>query len=207
MNTELYLLRHGEPKIKNSLLGKTDARLTPLGWKQLYASMKSTSGVTKIISSSLLRCSEFAKEWASGKQLPIEINDDLQECNFGEWDGISFEQIKQNDPENLSRFLVEPASFTPPGGEALIDFQRRIRRVTEEILNQNAEEKILIVTHAGVIRCLISWCLKMDQLSPVPFQNIAIDYASLTRISIYHGEELFPQLKSMNLVTNIVREK
>ena len=203
MNTELYLLRHGQPEIGNVLLGKTDAALTSTGWAQLCTAAESLKQITKLITSPLVRCSEFAKHWASKTDIPIEINRDFQECDFGDWDGQSFDLIKEKYSAELSRFLIEPASFTPNGGEALADFQKRIRTGINELLSKNGGEKVLLITHAGVIRCLISWCLKIDSLSSVSFQNIAIDYGSITHISIYHGEQLFPQLKSMNVIRNV----
>ncbi len=199
MNTELYLLRHGEPELRNVLLGRTDAQLTPCGWQQLCATTEPLKEITQLVTSPLLRCSEFASYWASKMDLPIETNRAFQECNFGEWDGQSFEVIRKKQSTELSQFLIEPANFTPNGGEALADFQKRIRGAIEELLLRNTGNKILLITHAGVIRCLVSWCLKIDSLSSVTFQNIAIDYASLTHISVYHGEQLFAQLKSMNL--------
>lgn len=203
MNTELYLLRHGEPEIRNALLGKTDAKLTPLGWKQLCTAAESINEIAKLITSPLARCSEFAEHWASKTGVPTETNRAFQECDFGDWDGQSFDVIKENYSSELSQFLIEPASFTPNGGETLADFQQRVRIGINVLLTKNAGKRVLLITHAGVIRCLISWCLKIDNLSSVPFQNIAIDYGSVTHISVYHEEQLFPQLKSMNIIRNV----
>lgn len=203
MNTELYLLRHGEPEIRNALLGKTDSPLTSFGWKQLCNMAERLTGITNLVTSPLVRCSKFATYWASKFGVPLEINSDFQECNFGEWDGLSFDMIKEKYSSGLSHFLIEPENFTPNGGEALIDFQERVRNGINDLLVKNAGKKVLIVTHAGVIRCLVSWCLKIDPLSSVPFQNISVDYGSVTHISVYHGEQLFPQLKSLNVNRNI----
>ena len=203
MSTELYLLRHGEPEIQNSLLGKTDAKLTSFGWKQLCTAAESIKEIAKLITSPLVRCSDFAEHWASKTGVSIEINRAFQECDFGDWDGQSFEAIQEKHSSELTQFLIEPASFTPNGGETLTDFQQRVRVGINVLLTKNAGKRVLLITHAGVIRCLISWCLKIDNLSSVPFQNIAIDYGSVTHISVYHGEQLFPQLKSMNITRNV----
>ncbi len=202
MNTELYLLRHGEPEIRNTLLGVTDSELTSLGWRQLCTAAESLKAMTKLITSPLVRCSKFAEYWASKMGLPIEINHAFQEYDFGQWDGQSLEDIQIKHSVDLSLFLNDPASFPPKDGETLTDFQKRVRTALDHLLNENAGNRLLLITHAGVIRCLISWCLKIDPLSPIPFQNIAIDYGSITHISIYHGEALFPQLKSMNITRN-----
>jgi len=203
MNTELYLLRHGEPELRNALLGKTDTQLTSLGWKQLFAAAESLKNTTKLVTSPLIRCSQFAEHWSTKTGVPIDTNPAFKECDFGDWDGRFFEEIEEKYSTELSQFLSDPASYTPNGGEALADFQQRVRTGIHELLSKNAGQKLLMITHAGVIRCLISWCLKIDNLSSVPFQNIAIDYGSVTHISVYHGEPLFPQLKSMNVIRNV----
>ena len=132
-------------------------------------------------------------------KLPLEIISDFQECDFGEWDGLKYEEIKNNDPQGFASFISNPSQHMPKGVESLIDFHDRIRRAVVNLLEKYNSKKVLIVTHGGVIRCLVSWCLNMDKESSVPFQNISIDYASLTTINVYHGEPLFPQLKSMNV--------
>lgn len=135
-----------------------------------------------IVSSPLRRCLDFSKTYSEEKALPLRVVDDFQEIYFGDWEGKTAEEI---DIETLKRFYQPPFDYAPPHGESVLDFQRRVVSAWQSLLKSQPGKNILLVTHAGVIRILFSFLLK------IPIEKsfaIEVDYASLTRFTCYHAD-------------------
>lgn len=205
--TEIFLVRHGQPVLQNALLGSTDSPLSELGWSQLEASAKSLPDVDAIVASPLSRCAAFAQQHAADCELELLIDGSWKECDFGEWDGKTYQSLYQSHPSQVEAFFTSPDKNTPPRGEMLMDFCARVEAALNKLLEQYKGQKVALYTHAGVIRTLVAWCLKMDYASGLQFRRFAIDYASITHLSIFHSEQesaqnekLFPQLMSLNHV-------
>lgn len=198
MKTEIFLVRHGEPQLKNVLLGSTDCDLTDFGKTQLKYLYDQPNKFDQIISSPLKRCADFAKEWSDSIQCSLTIDSSWKEYDFGDWDGLSYQQLKEKYPEEFSNFTKKPTKYFPPNAESVIDFSKRLERNILQLVNDYQGKKIAMITHAGVIRSLVAWCLNIDYQSGVQFQRFTVDYASMTQISFYHGNEIFPQLINLN---------
>lgn len=198
--TRLLLVRHGEPVFRNGLLGKTDSDLTERGYSQLLNTCQQLPRFDFTITSPLIRCRKFAEEFCKDNQQDIQVNENWQECDFGDWDGLSHQNVIDKWDDEYRQFLSDPSVITPPNGESLSEFGMRIQKALKHLLNDHQGKTILLLTHGGVIRCLVGWCLAMNlpEQAKVPFQRIKVDYASLTEISIFHGDELFPQLVQLN---------
>ena len=201
MNTQILLLRHGQPALQNCLLGKTDCKLTQLGWQQLEISTVLLKDITVVITSPLMRCKQFAMDYAIKNGIDFECVDGWQECDFGEWDGFKYEALHQNYEQDFSNFNSQPHQFTPPNGEPLQVFNDRVEHSLQQLLIEHSGKKILLVTHGGVIRSLVAWCLNMKRLSNEPFQRLSVEYGSVTQIDIFKDvktAEIFPKLISLN---------
>ncbi len=198
MNTRLILLRHGQPERQNCLLGRTDCSLTELGWQQMVKSVLAVRGIDRVITSPLLRCKLFAVDYATKNSIPLDHESAWQEFDFGDWDGISYEKLQREYNEQFSKFIAEPEACSAHNGELLSDFNHRIDGGLKRLLVKYSNKKILVVTHAGVIRNLVAWGLGMNRESNKPYQRFAIDYASISEINIFQDEKLFPQLVSLN---------
>lgn len=201
--TQLILLRHGQPELTESLLGRTDSALSTSGLQQVNVSAKSLPLVDRVISSPMKRCLSFASKYATNNSYDLVIDSTWQECDFGDWDGIKYAELAQKFSTKFSNFINNPAVNTPPNGEGLADFYLRVKLGVEQLLLKYPGEKILLVTHSGVIRSLLAWCLKIDFIgqpdqATVPFQRIKIDYASITQIDIWNEDSLLPQIVSLN---------
>jgi len=203
MLNHLIFVRHGKPELEGCLLGSTDSKLSLEGIAQLEQSTKALHSVTRIISSPLKRCLEFASKFSTKHQLDLLVDSTWQECDFGDWDGLEYTTIAKQFPRAYEEFLSNPVLNGPPNAEKLVDFYRRVVRGVESIIKKYPGEKVLIVTHAGVIRCLVAWCLNIDflnqtKLANSPFQRIKVDYGSITRIDVWNEQNLLPQLVSLN---------
>lgn len=150
------LLRHGATEAGAVFCGKTDARLTAEGWQQLWQAVAETDpGWELIISSPLSRCRDFAHQLACRLKLPLRIEKDLQEMDFGAWEGRSAAELMETDAEALGRFWSDPLNNAPPQAESLADFQSRVLGAWQNILTDCSDQNLLLVTHGGVIRTLL----------------------------------------------------
>ncbi|QSE46915.1 histidine phosphatase family protein [Acinetobacter johnsonii] len=165
----LYLdfLRHGETSLSHTLRGRTDDALTAKGWLQMQSTITQSEQTGQawdvIYSSPLQRCRLFAEQWAEQKQLPLYIEPNLQEMDFGEWEAQSTERLYQLYPDELAQFWQTPLSFTPPQAESLMAFKSRvvesIQMLTQQMYAQGWT-RALIISHGGVIKLLKCQALK-----------------------------------------------
>lgn len=148
-------LRHGEVEGGSRFRGHTDEPLTPAGLAQMYAAIANSNRWDRIISSPLLRCAEFSRALVQKNSLPLRFDTRLKEIHFGAWEGRSADELMAEDPEALTRFWRDPYAHPPPGGESLGRFQARVLEAWRDILSAHAGERVLLVTHGGVIRVLL----------------------------------------------------
>ncbi len=146
------LLRHGETEGGARYRGSIDDKLTARGWEEMEEGIAGSAGWDQIISSPLSRCARFAKRVAVDKNISLLIEPRLQEIHFGEWEGMTAEEIYALDPSALIRFWNDPAKNPPPGGERLDDFVMRITEAWKEIAELSGNS--LVVCHGGTIRII-----------------------------------------------------
>ena len=165
----LYLdfLRHGETNLSHTLRGRTDDALTAKGWAQMRSTITQSEQTGQawdvIYSSPLQRCRLFSEQWAEQKQLPLYIEPNLQEMDFGEWEAQLTERLYQLYPDELAQFWQTPLSFTPPQAESLLTFKSRVLESVETLTQQMYAQgwtRALIISHGGVIKLLKCQALK-----------------------------------------------
>ncbi|MCF2949867.1 alpha-ribazole phosphatase family protein [Paraglaciecola aquimarina] len=181
--TQIDLLRHGSIDGPPALYGRTDVCLSEQGLKQMFRQVRQLAFPDNIISSPLRRCKEFAQEMARDHQLPLHLEDDLRECDFGAWDGIKFDDTSQQWPL-MTSFWQDPSHNTPPKGESLQDFHQRVVNAWNKLTKQFSQEYSLVVCHGGVIRQILAHLLPVDWQDGDWYSQLNIGYASLTRITI-----------------------
>lgn len=160
------LLRHGESQYSHTLRGHLDDELTAKGWQQMQSTIEQVTNQAwdVIISSSLKRCACFAEQLAKTNQLPLLLNHDLKEMYFGDWEGVSTQQIYETSPELLANFWQKPSQYCPPRAETLNQFQTRVLKGFQDLLKHMQKQNLqhaLVVTHGGVIKLLA--CLARQQ--------------------------------------------
>jgi len=186
ITTRVDLLRHGEVEGDAVYRGSTDDDLSDHGWQQMVAALDNKQDWDIIISSPLQRCVEFANLIASEEAIDLEINPSLQEIDFGVWEGLSPDEIMKDDADLLHAWWASPTKVTPPDGEDFHDFQARVLKSLKQIIQENKGKKILLVTHAGVIRMILMHALGMQDEN---LFRLNIDYASFTRLNAYHDDQ------------------
>lgn len=180
MPTTLDFIRHGEPAGGRKYRGQIDDPLSEKGWAQMRAAVGDQRPWSRIVASPLLRCRAFAEELAVRHQLPLLLDARLKEVGFGVWEGKTAAQLDEEDPQQLPRFKADPVHARPTGAEPLQDFFKRVASGVETLLQQHADEHVLVICHAGVIRMVLAHGLN------IPLENayrIEVPSAGITRLS------------------------
>ncbi|WP_151767292.1 histidine phosphatase family protein [Acinetobacter oleivorans] len=190
------LLRHGESQYSHTLRGHLDDELTAKGWQQMQSTIEQVANRSwdVIISSSLKRCACFAEQLSKTTQLPLLLNHDLKEMYFGEWEGVSTQQIYETSPELLANFWQKPSQYCPPRAETLMQFQTRVLKGFQELLAEMQNQNWLhglVVTHGGVIKLLA--CLATQQ----PLDDLLKMPAELGKLYSFEFSETDGQLTFM----------
>lgn len=187
MSLYLELLRHGETESGGGLRGSLDDALTATGWAQLREAMQDAGPWDRIISSPLQRCARFAEELAQAHAVPLTLEPELQELHFGAWEGRSAAELMETDAEALGQFWADPYAFTPPDGEPLVQFQARIHRALQRLYRAYAGERLLIVTHGGVMRLLLAQARGLPRHE---LMQVSVGHAERVRLHLSADGEL-----------------
>lgn len=184
--TIIDLLRHGEPVGGRLLRGSQDDPLTEDGWSQMHASVGDHNPWQQIVSSPLRRCSEFAFQLSENRGVPYKEVAGFQEIGFGQWEGMSPEQIMAKYPGELEAYWRDPTQFSPPEGETLDAFIARVEGHWLSLLNEHKGRHVLLVCHGGVIRAIINKILEMPLNA---LWRVEVPYANISRIRVTHFDD------------------
>jgi broad specificity phosphatase PhoE len=172
--TLVGLLRHGEVEGGPCFRGSMDDPLTDIGLDQMQAATRGERCWDRVVTSPLVRCAGFASAFARRHSLPLTVDERIKEMHFGTWEGRTSAALMAEDPDAVTRFWTDPDGNPPPAGELLSHFQARVLAAWDSIVHSYAGQKILLVTHGGVIRILLCHV----QQRPI---------ASLLEIEVRHG--------------------
>jgi len=163
---KLFLIRHGETDGNAQLryFGHSDIRLNQNGIEQAHrlAERLSYEPIDSIYSSDLARAFETAEIIAQSYGLDVQRNRALREIDLGDWEGLTFEEIKARDEETVRRWMLEFATFRMPNGESVPEFKGRVEQEIDHIIAKNPESNICVVAHGGVTRMAICYLLGWD---------------------------------------------
>lgn len=159
---QIDVLRHGECQGGEIFRGSTNVELTERGWQQMHQSLESLGRPWDVlISSPLQRCYSFAERIAQEHGLPLEVDEDWRELSFGDWEGQLREELFAREGERISQFYRDPVNHAPPNGESGLDLEQRVVAAYQRLLQDRSGQRVLLVTHGGVIRALLAHVLGM----------------------------------------------
>jgi ribonuclease H / adenosylcobalamin/alpha-ribazole phosphatase len=197
--TMLYLVRHGEtvltPMRKFSGTGPINPELTEKGLSQAAAVAKEIAKLKPeiLIASPLMRTTQTAQAIADATGLEIKFDEIWFELSFGDWDGLSFEEVKEKFPDEYQAWL-NSSSYAPAGGESYDEAGIRVEEALEKVAAEYPGQRVVVVTHNGVIK------LAAQIVTGAPTEAVFhIDAApcSITSISIWPSDGL-RALRSLN---------
>ncbi len=178
--TEIILARHGETEwnVQEVFRGRVDIELNETGIKQaeLLAEYLSDLRVEAIYSSPLRRALKTAEVIASHRKLDVKIAPGLIDIDFGEWQGLSHQEVKDRYQELYGKWLNHPDKVKMPAGENLADVRKRAIGVVDEVTAKH-EGTVVLVSHRVVNKVLICALLGLYNSH---FWNIRQDTCGIT---------------------------
>ncbi len=168
MNKKIYLVRHGKIDISNekSYIGITDL---PINMEGIIQAKKlkiffDAIDIEKVYVSYLKRCKQTAQIILENRNIEPILVKQFAEINMGEWEGQTFNYIKSTFPEEFKKRGENIDDFIPPKGESFQQLKERVMPVFRTI-ERNSKGNILIITHAGVIRGILSNILSIPMMN------------------------------------------
>jgi len=188
----LVLVRHAHTDMAGTFCGQSDPPLSPQGIAQLAdlnERLKPYS-VTHIFSSDLQRARQTSEFIAQCRGLEVELVESLREVGFGEWEGLSWEQVMAREPEYGQQWIDLFPALPAPGGEAFGHFTLRIQDAMTAIADAAPDGCAVAVTHGGVIRTFLE---DVARKSGAVLDLTKCDYASCWEVSRQVGQWHLPQ--------------
>ncbi|MEV1115358.1 bifunctional RNase H/acid phosphatase [Actinosynnema sp. NPDC049800] len=184
--TRLYLLRHGQTELSvaRRYSGRGNPPLTEVGRGQAEAAARrlaKVEGLTAIVSSPLGRARETALAVATATGAELSWDDDLIETDFGAWEGLTFTEAAERDPDVHRRWLGDP-SVPAPGGESFDQVHHRVRRARNAVVSRFGGANVVVVSHVTPIKSLLRMAL---DVGPSLLFRLHLDLASLSVVEFY----------------------
>jgi broad specificity phosphatase PhoE len=183
--TVTALLRHGQTpmSVQKRYAGRTDAPLTEVGVQQAAAAAKrlASAGLGVIVTSPLLRTVQTAQAVAAVTGAAVVTDDGFRETDFGAWEGLTFAEVRERWPAEMSAWLADP-EVAPPGGESFTDVSARVTAALDRVLAARAGQTVLIVSHVTPIKMLVAAALLAP---PAALYRMHLDVAALSEIDWY----------------------
>ena len=187
-----YFIRHGETiySKKSSFCGWLDAKLSPAGEEQLKTAAQALKDIKfdAIYSSDLSRAVFGAGELARLSGSPAFIEPKWREISFGDWEGLTYDEICQRDEHKLVERVFDlhgDSSLKFPGGESSAEFFARIGQALKDLVARHPSGKVALFAHSGVGRAI--WGNLFALASPSAIWSIHQDFACLNVVDIYPG--------------------
>ncbi len=154
-----FLMRHAATvwNREGRIQGQADSPLSPAGERQVgdWCAHVANLGLGAICSSDLGRAVATARGLNREGHLPFWTEPRLRELDWGRWTGRIHRRLRHEDPDRYARESGRGWQFRPPGGESHIDVLERALAALNDIGTRPGPERILIVTHEGVLKCLV----------------------------------------------------
>jgi broad specificity phosphatase PhoE len=196
--TRFILVRHGETLANRDMrfIGSRDDVLTEHGGVQAEQIARALSflPLAAVYSSPRRRAYRTALPLAARHQLEPRLLDDLRECDFGRWEGLSRGEVMQlsaRDADHLLAWERDPA-LAPPAGESLEAMERRVGAAIAGLAERHPDQTLALVSHVGPIKALV--CAALG--APISTaRRIFLDPATL---SVVDWQRPYPIVRLLN---------
>ncbi len=184
-----WLIRHGATELHSGkiVMGRYDARLSEAGKAQMEALGRRLTGeklrASALYTSPLRRARDSAELVNASLGLPIREVEAFSEISLGAWDGMLIEDVKKRWPAEYARRGEYLTSYRfDEESESFYMVQERVRRALAELLKKDPSPDILILSHAGVVKCL--WGLLQGRDIDWAFPRYRPDKGELTVLRV-----------------------
>jgi broad specificity phosphatase PhoE len=165
MRNTLLFIRHAETEMAGRFCGHSDPPVNERGHRQIETllDVRRSESIDAIYTSDLERALTTAEAIAARFQLPTVVVPELREIYFGDWEGLSWEQIETRDMAYARKWSESYPLSPAPGGESFEAFRSRIMAKLKHLLTLLDHNCFAIVTHAGVMRIVLRELCGLDE--------------------------------------------
>ena len=164
--TRVFMVRHGATLLsaEDRFAGVTNVELSDEGREQVrrLSERLSAEKIASVYASPLGRTVETARILAAPHNLPVQTCDGFREISHGHWEGMTRREVEKKFPEEMAEWEKDPYTFAPEGGESGLAVTARALPALIDLVREHPAENILIVSHKGTIRLLLSSLLGFD---------------------------------------------
>lgn len=183
MSAVFFLVRHAaHDNVGGFLAGRTPGiRLGVDGLAQAarLGERMSSERFDAIYASPRERTQETAAAIARHSALAVQTAEELDEVDFGVWSGSNFDEL--NKLEDWQRWNAMRSMNETPNGETMLDVQHRAMSLIRRLRAQNAEGRTVLVSHADVIKSVVSYMLGLPvdawprlEISPASISTVVM---------------------------------
>jgi probable phosphoglycerate mutase len=156
---QFFVMRHAATvwNREGRIQGQSDSPLSPVGQQQI----KTWQAHTALLMLDEILCSDLGRALATARGLnrsaglPLTTDPRLREQDWGRWTGRVHRRLKDEDAATYARQTKRGWQFCPPAGESHLQVLERALAALADIAAGQAKRRILVVTHEGVLKCLI----------------------------------------------------
>ena len=193
---KLILVRHAltVDNQKSRLSGHIDSSISEEGKEQIdkITNYLKDFDIDKIYTTTSSRTKDTVKKLSELKSIEIIEKESLKEISFGDFEGLTFDEIKDKYPKEFQDMIEKGYEYKYPNGESLIDSYNRVCIELDNIISNNDDRTILICSHGGTIRNIITYLISNSYKY---HWNFKIDNGSVTILEVQDG---FTVITAMN---------
>lgn len=193
---KLILVRHAltVDNQKSRLSGHIDSSISEEGKEQIdkITNYLKDFDIDKIYTTTSSRTKDTVKKLSELKSIEIIEKESLKEISFGDFEGLTFDEIKDKYPKEFQDMIEKGYEYKYPNGESLIDSYNRVCIELDNIISNNDDRTILICSHGGTIRNIITYLISNSHKY---HWNFKIDNGSVTILEVQDG---FTVITAMN---------
>jgi len=199
--TEIILVRHGETEwnVEEVFRGRIDIELNQTGIKQakLLAEYLADLKIDAIYSSPLRRALKTAELIAGYHKLQVEVAPALIDFNFGKWQGLSLQEVRDKYKEFYAEWISRPHKVKIPSGESLDDVKDRAMTLVDDVITKY-QGTVVLVSHRVVNKVLICALLGLDNSH---FWNIRQNTCGITTFTYENGRFILTEHNNTSFLT------
>ena len=154
---DILFIRHAETDMAGTFCGHSNPPINARGQHQIQTLINTLHGeeIECIFTSDLARAAYTARALADAFRVPCIEKPSLREIDFGNWEGLTWQQIQQRDEAYARRWTATYPNLPAPGGESFADFRARVIAEVTAISNDANLRHAAVVTHGGVMRIVL----------------------------------------------------
>lgn len=201
--TRLILIRHGQTEwnISGRYQGQSDVALTKDGIEQakMLSEHFPVNHVDAIYASNLQRATRTAAIIAEHFGLKVHQEAVFRELSFGDWEGLTYEEIIHQWPEAMEKFFQYPDLLEIPNGETFQQVQNRAMERLDTILHdfEGGDHTVVVVAHGAILRTILAAQLNMSLRYVWRIRQFN------TAVNIVRYDDGIPTIELMNSIAHL----